>query len=105
MRTFLSFLLIMAVTAQAFAWKAIPEPSSPEVAQKQEWIMSNCPVGTKWNFALLGEQIGAAEKVDVTKREARVFEAYYFPAADMTLLRNKLKDTVATYAWGKTGDL
>lgn len=105
MRIAVCILLVLAVAMQTYAWQAIPEPSSPIVAQKQEWVMSNCPVGAKWDFALLRRQIGEEERVAVTKRDARVFEAYYFSAAEMTLLRNKLKDTVATYTWGKTGDL
>lgn len=79
-------------------------PSSPVVAQKQTWVMNNCPVGRRWDLSLFGQHLGLHEEIPYTGNRAKhIFKAFYFPEADMTLFYNTAKEKLATYTWGRRG--
>ena len=66
---------------------------------KQVWLMENVIIGTPWNEGEFVAKLGKYRKAKSTL--SQLHDAYYFPAADMTLIVNRLKNEVTTWREGE----
>lgn len=64
----------------------------------QKWVFENVIVGTPWNESLLVEKLGQFSK---SEADLNFHDAYYFPGAGMTLIVNRLKNSVALWRIGR----
>jgi hypothetical protein len=63
----------------------------------QKWIMNDVNIGTVWNEEDFSYRLGKFIK---SKADLNFNDAYYFPRADMTIIVNRLKNSVTIWRFG-----
>ena len=64
----------------------------------QMWVMENVIIGTLWNENQFIERLGQFSKSEAA---LNFHDAYYFPRADMTIIVNRLKNSVSIWRTGQ----
>lgn len=70
-----------------------------------KWVMMNLNMGAPWDGVKYENLLGKPMEIPITGTwDPNTTQAFYYPAADLTIIRDKATDTVAIWRSGKAAN-